>query len=102
LPRVVIVVPVAEIDEPEASAATPNDPSPCVVTLPPLRTTLPPEALTAPGASSPLVTIEGSLMVIVDPVPEAKTPIESLPVVVIFTGTDDPTTPAVIAPPSVA
>ena len=52
LPRVVIVVPVTVIDEPDRSAATPNEPLPFVVTLPPLRTTAPPEVASTPEASS--------------------------------------------------
>ena len=97
-----MVVSVAVIDEPERSAATPNEPSPCVVTLPPLRTTLPPKVATAPGASAPLVMIEAPPIVIAEPVPEAKTAIEPAPVVVMLAGSDVPTAPAAISPPSVA
>ena len=97
LPRVVIVVPVTEIDETGRSAATPYEPSPLVITLPPLRTTLPPAAPTTPGASRPLVTIEAPPVVIVDPAPEEKTPSELAPVVVTLGASG-----AVIAPPALA
>ncbi len=100
LPVVVIDVPVAESDEPKKEA-TPTEPSFVVVTLPPVRTTLAPEALRTPGALSPVVRIAAPVRAIVDAAPEAapeaKTAIELSPLVVTVLTSD-----AVIAPPAVA
>ena len=59
-------------------AATPADPSPFVVTLPPLSTTLAPETLTTPVASSPLVTIEVPVAEILEPASVANRPSPSV------------------------
>ncbi len=53
-------------------AANPADPSPFVVTPPPLRTTLAPETLNAPIASTPFVTIEVPVAEIPEPAPVAS------------------------------
>ena len=58
--------------------ANPADPSPFVVTLPPLRTRLAPETLNAPIASTPLVTTEVPVAEIPEPAPVASRPSPSV------------------------
>ncbi len=105
-PSVVIVVPVAEI-EPE-KAFSPTEPSALVITLPPVRTTLPPDSAKTPAESIPVVTIvaragevgERRLRVIVDPTPVAKTAGE-LEAEVVMPATSNGSVPPSVGPPSI-